>query len=142
MGDFQVSVYEPRTFKAKEELLEKRKQLVYEMRQIEMRENHPAWQRLRYEVGDHIDIEAKTSLRMSEAKERSREYKQELEKMNIRVQSQPTLFERQSAVSIFYLVGACVQCKRVDTMFPQNFVKILNFEFQGLYIVYLNFAKL
>lgn len=83
----------------KQELLEKRKQLENEMRQIEMRENHPAWQRLRFEVVDHSEIEAKKSQRSLEAKERSREYKLELEKMMTRVQNQPTLFERQSAVN-------------------------------------------
>ena len=85
----------------KQELLEKRKQLENEMRQIEMRENHPAWQRLRFEVVDHSEIEAKKSQRSLEAKERSREYKLELEKMMTRVQNQPTLFERQSAVNYF-----------------------------------------
>ena len=47
----------------KNEILEKRKVLTYEMRQIEMRENHPAWQRLRFEVVDHNEIEAKKSQR-------------------------------------------------------------------------------
>ena len=70
------------------------------MRQIEMRENHPAWQRLRFEVVDHSEIEGKKSQRLLDAKERAREYKLELEKMRIRVESQPTLFERQSAVSL------------------------------------------
>ena len=84
----------------KKDLLEKRKLLANEMRQIEMRENNPAWQRLRFEVVDHSEIEAKKSQRLLEAKVRAREYKLDLEKMMIRVQSQPTLFERQSAVSI------------------------------------------
>ena len=48
------------------------------------------------------DLEAKKSIRMSEEKERSREYKFELEKMMMRVQNQPTLFERQSAVSFLF----------------------------------------
>ena len=65
-----------------------------------MRENHPAWQKLRFEVVDHSEIEGKKSQRLLDAKERAREYKLELEKMRIRVESQPTLFERQSAVSL------------------------------------------
>ena len=84
---------------AKQELLEKRKLLQNEMRQIEMRENHPAWQKLRYETVDHSDIRAKKLQRIREARDQSREYNMELEKMMMRVQSQPTLFERQSAVS-------------------------------------------
>ena len=83
----------------KEELVQKRKQLQIEMRQIEMRESHPAWQKLqKYQVVDHSDIEAKKSQRVSEAREMEDEYRMELEKMMIRVQNQPTLFERQSAV--------------------------------------------
>merc|ERR1719225_2502297 len=69
------------------------------MRQIEMRENHPAWQKLRYETVDHSDIRAKKLQRIREARDQSREYNMELEKMMMRVQSQPTLFERQSAKS-------------------------------------------
>ena len=46
--------------------LEKRKLLQNEMRQIEMRENHPAWQKLRYETVDHSDIEAKKLNRHSD----------------------------------------------------------------------------
>lgn len=86
----------------KEELLQRRKQLENEMRQLEMRENHPAWQKLRYEVVDRSEMEAKKSQRILEDRERAREYKLELEKMNMRVQNQPTLFERQSVVRTIY----------------------------------------
>ena len=89
----------------KNEILEKRKVLTNEMRQIEMRENHPAWQRLRFEVVDHNEIEAKKSQRLLETKERARDYKLDLEKMMIRVQNQPTLFERQSAVSAYNILS-------------------------------------
>ena len=87
---------------AKEELLEKRKQLENEMRQLDMRENHPAWLQMKGLVVDHSGIQAKTEERLLEAKEREREFKLELEKMMIRVQNQPTLFERQSAVKILF----------------------------------------
>ena len=84
---------------AKQELIEKRKLLQNEMRQIDMRENHPAWRKLRNQNVDHSDLEAKKFQRILEARDQSREYKLELEKMMMRVQNQPTLFERQSAVS-------------------------------------------
>ena len=93
----------------KNEILEKRKVLTNEMRQIEMRENHPAWQRLRFEVVDHNEIEAKKSQRLLETKERARDYKLDLEKMMIRVQNQPTLFERQSAVSAYHKIIAVLR---------------------------------
>ena len=85
---------------AKQELIEKRKLLQNEMRQIDMRENHPAWRKLRNQNVDHSDLEAKKFQRILEARDQSREYKLELEKMMMRVQNQPTLFERQSAVSL------------------------------------------
>ena len=44
-------------------------------------------------------LEAAKAARMIEAKEREMEYKMELEKMMLRVQMQPTLFQRQSRVS-------------------------------------------
>ena len=88
---------------AKQELIERRKLLQNEMRQIEMRENHPAWQKLRHENVDHSNIQAKKLQRILEARDESREYKLELEKMMMRVQNQPTLFERQSAVSFSVL---------------------------------------
>ena len=89
----KVEIYE------KSELLEKRKQLDSEMRQMEMRKNHPAWQKLRFstQVVDH-GIEAKKSQWKQTADERELDYKMELQKMKIRVESQPTLFERQSQV--------------------------------------------
>lgn len=92
----------------KEELLEKRKALQSEMRQIEMRENHPAWRKLHSgEVVDHSDIKAKKEARIIEANEQARQYKMDLEKMMMRVQNQPTLFERQSAVSneIYFFIS-------------------------------------
>ena len=84
----------------KSELLEKRKQLESEMRQMEMRKNHPAWQKLRFsQVVDHDGIEAKKSQWKQLADERALDYKMELQKMKVRVESQPTLFERQSQVN-------------------------------------------
>eukprot|EP00093_Oithona_nana_P008499 08499.XXX_169675_170379_1 [CDS] Oithona nana genome sequencing. len=70
------------------------------MRQMEMRKNHPAWQKLRFstQVVDH-GIEAKKSQWKQTADERELDYKMELQKMKIRVESQPTLFERQSQKS-------------------------------------------
>ena len=66
---------------------------------MEMRKNHPAWQKLRFstQVVDH-GIEAKKSQWRQMADERELEYKMELQKMKMRVESQPTLFERQSQV--------------------------------------------
>jgi len=92
---------------AKQELIERRKLLQNEMRQIEMRENHPAWQKLRHENVDHSNIQSKKLQRILEARDESREYKLELEKMMMRVQNQPTLFERQSAVS-FSVLQLCI----------------------------------
>ena len=60
--------------------------------QIDMRENHPAWRKLRNQNVDNSDLEAKKFQRILEARDQSREYKLELEKMMMRVQNQPTLF--------------------------------------------------
>jgi hypothetical protein len=89
----------------KNELIEKRKLLQKEMLQLEMREINPAWQKLRNEVVNYDEIEAKKSARMRDTDDRAREYKQDLEKMMIRVQNQPTLFERQSAVRVFIFLN-------------------------------------
>ncbi len=82
----------------KEELLEQRKQLQSEMKRDELRENNPAWRKLKYVVVNYDEIEIKKAERMREAKDQAREYKMYLEKMMTRVQHQPTLFERQSTV--------------------------------------------
>ncbi len=86
---------------SKEELVERRKLLQTEMRQQELRENNPAWRKLRHEVVNYDEIEAKKLQRLREAEDMAREYKMSLEKMMVRVQNQPTLFERQSAVRAF-----------------------------------------
>ena len=105
----KVEIYE------KSELLEKRKQLDSEMRQMEMRKNHPAWQKLRFstQVVDH-GIEAKKSQWKQTADERELDYKMELQKMKIRVESQPTLFERQSQVQT-----CSSTCLYLDTFFGE-----------------------
>ena len=103
---------------AKQELIERRKLLQNEMRQIEMRENHPAWQKLRHGNVDHSNIQAKKLQRILEARDESREYKLELEKMMMRVQNQPTLFERQSAVS-FSVLQLCNQVSQVLSILVQ-----------------------
>ena len=92
---------EKREIYDKSELLEKRKQLESEMRQMEMRKNNPAWQKLRFQVVDSHDLEAKKSQWKMMAEERDFEYRMELQKMKLRVQNQPTLFERQSQVNKF-----------------------------------------
>ena len=57
-----------------------------------------AWRDLHHELVDTDAIEAAKSARLLESKEREMEYKMELEKMMLRVQMQPTLFQRQSRV--------------------------------------------
>jgi hypothetical protein len=62
-----------------------------------------AWKDLRRELVSTDDLEASKSARLLEAKEREMEYKMDLEKMMVRVQQQPTLFQRQTRVSLVLL---------------------------------------
>ena len=57
-----------------------------------------AWKELWREAVTSDDLETSKSVRAIEAKERELEYKMELEKMLMRVQQQPTLFQRQTRV--------------------------------------------
>ena len=75
-----------------------------------------AWKELHREAAASDDLETLKSLRAIEAKERELEYKMELEKMMMRVQQQPTLFQRQTRVRVSLgRLGLSYQIDRVNS---------------------------
>ena len=83
-----------------EQMQRERRQLELEMRQRRLRKTNPAWERMKEDLIDYEEIEARKRERIDMQRERSREYHMELEEMEARVLQGPTLFERQSKVRV------------------------------------------